>query len=102
MAIFLYGLLILKSTSQYAIYRALSQPVKLVKIDAALLRDIEHKKEKLQVLAHLFLFLERNNRELIVTGVERPEQLHFLKNPDVRYAQGYYFISSRNEQENGG
>ncbi|MEN2666942.1 EAL domain-containing protein [Listeria aquatica] len=46
--------------------------------------------------------MERNNRERIVTGVKRPEQLRFLKDLGVRYAQGYYFIRSRNEQENGG
>ncbi|WP_246215531.1 EAL domain-containing protein [Listeria valentina] len=73
------------------IARVLSQPAKFVKTDVALLRDIEYEKEKQRVLANLFLFLKRNNRELIVEGVEKEGQLRFLKDLGVRLAQGYYF-----------
>ncbi|EMG29139.1 EAL domain-containing protein [Listeria fleischmannii 1991] len=78
--------------SGYAdIARVLRQPTDFVKTDAQLIKDFKQHQGKKLVLTNLHRFLEKNQKKMVVEGVENKEQLEFLQHLGVTYAQGFYF-----------
>ncbi|WP_099222254.1 EAL domain-containing protein [Listeria costaricensis] len=71
--------------------RILSHSADFVKTDTSLLQDLLENPGKQLVIQNLHHYLEKNGQALIVEGVETKEQLDYLVQLGIHYAQGYYF-----------
>ncbi len=79
--------------SGYAdIARVLKHPTDFVKTDAELLKNVQHHHGKKLVLTNLHHFLEKKRKKVVVEGVENRDQLNYLVDLGITYAQGFYFI----------
>lgn len=70
--------------------------VKKIKIDRAFIKDLPHDVRSKEIVIHsvnLAKSLSQENRQIkvLVEGVDKPEQLPFLKQSGVDMVQGYYF-----------
>nr|WP_230199455.1 EAL domain-containing protein [Bacillus ndiopicus] len=60
-----------------------------IKVDGSLVRFIDRNKEQQQLFNMLMMYVQESNTKIIAEGVERPEELKFLQEIGVHYAQGY-------------
>lgn len=60
-----------------------------IKVDRSLIQFIDHNKEQQQLLRMLMMYANESNTKLIAEGVERMEEVQFLQQMGVHYAQGY-------------
>lgn len=65
--------------------------VDYVKPDISLINDIDTNEVKQKYIRDLITFCTVKDIDIIVVGIERKEQLDFLKNAGIKYVQGYYF-----------
>ncbi|MGL4254650.1 MAG: EAL domain-containing protein [Fusobacteriaceae bacterium] len=66
-------------------------PLNIVKFDKSLLDSIEFNKDRgIIVYKNLISLIKELNLKIVAEGVETFEQLQFLKEQGVEYAQGYY------------
>jgi len=66
-------------------------PINIVKFDKSLLDSREVNKNKGNIVyKSLISLIKELNLKIVAEGVETQEQLEYLKNLDVDYAQGYY------------
>ncbi len=67
----------------------LALPVSIVKIDKALISEIERSSNQVQILGAIRSLAMALGREVVVEGVERGEQLDLLRELGIDAAQGY-------------
>ncbi|WP_107943476.1 EAL domain-containing protein [Metasolibacillus sp. FSL K6-0083] len=60
-----------------------------IKVDGSLVRFIDHHKEQQQLFKMLMMYVQELDTKIIAEGVERLEELEFLQEIGVHYAQGY-------------
>jgi len=65
--------------------------VDIVKIDRALIQDIDQNPRKQLIVKHLYKLLASTTNRVVVEGVETREELEILYAFGYRYFQGYYF-----------
>lgn len=65
--------------------------VDILKIDMKFLSDVEVKKRSEDILASVVEMSKKLNMPVIAEGVEKEEQVQFLKSIGCDYVQGYYF-----------
>lgn len=65
--------------------------VDILKIDMKFLSDAEEKKRSEDILASVVEMSKKLNMPVIAEGVEKEEQVSFLKSIGCDYVQGYYF-----------
>ncbi len=65
-------------------------PVSAVKLDRALLRDVPHDRESVAVVEASIRMAHALGLELVAKGIERIEQLDFLRERRCDIAQGFY------------
>ena len=65
--------------------------VDILKIDMKFLSDAEEKKRSEDILASVVEMSKKLNMPVIAEGVEKEEQVSFLKSIGYDYVQGYYF-----------
>lgn len=65
--------------------------VDIVKVDRALIKDIDQDPRKQLILKHLYNLLTSTVERIVVEGVETSEELKVLYAIGFRYFQGYYF-----------
>ncbi|MGL5230192.1 MAG: EAL domain-containing protein [Cetobacterium sp.] len=66
-------------------------PIDTIKFDKSLLDSIKENKDKgMVVYKHLFLLMKELNLKVVAEGVESKNQLNYLKELGVTFAQGYY------------
>jgi EAL domain-containing protein (putative c-di-GMP-specific phosphodiesterase class I) len=63
----------------------------IVKLDIALIRNIDHNRAKRAIVAHLLRLLEDLGVQTVCEGVETPGELAVLQDLGARLAQGYVF-----------
>jgi EAL domain-containing protein (putative c-di-GMP-specific phosphodiesterase class I) len=63
----------------------------IVKLDIALIRNIDHNRAKRTIVAHLLRLLDDLGVQTICEGVETPGELGVLQDLGVGLAQGYVF-----------
>ncbi|MEE9545770.1 MAG: EAL domain-containing protein [Rhodospirillales bacterium] len=66
-------------------------PVDLVKIDRSFVRDITVDKDDAVLIEAIITMAHRLNLKVVAEGVEKKEQLEFLRSQGCDFAQGYYF-----------
>ena len=66
----------------------------IVKLDMALVRDIDREKRQRVIALGMIKVCQELNIDVIAEGVERPEELAVLNDAGVRYIQGYLFARS--------
>ena len=67
-----------------------NQPVDEIKIDRALITDLENKKSRI-IIHHTLAMLKELETDIIVEGVETAQQKDFLLECGCEHAQGFYF-----------
>lgn len=78
--------------SGYAdLHRVFAHHSDFVKTDRLLLRDLFQSDGKKIFFEQLNKYVKKHHKALIVEGVETKEQLTFLQDIGIPYAQGYYF-----------
>lgn len=78
--------------SGYAdLHRVFAHHSDFVKTDRLLLRDLFESDGKRNFFEQLHHYVKKHHKSLIVEGVETKEQLKFLQEIGIPYAQGYYF-----------
>lgn len=67
-------------------------PIDIVKFDKSLLDSLGNSDNKGEIIyKNLISLIKDLNLKIVAEGVETMEQLNFLKNEKVNYAQGYFF-----------
>lgn len=62
-----------------------------IKIDKSFIRDLEIGTVKSQLIPHIVSIARTVGADIIVEGVENEEQLRYMKEMGIEYAQGYHF-----------
>ncbi len=76
----------------YASLHSISELIPdMIKIDKALIKNIDQASAKQSLLKALLLFAENINCRVIAEGVEREEEAEILFQHEVEMGQGYYF-----------
>jgi EAL domain-containing protein (putative c-di-GMP-specific phosphodiesterase class I) len=63
----------------------------IVKIDMALIRNIDHDIVRQTILTHSLSMLKQLNIDVIAEGIESQQEMRWLRTAGVRYMQGFYF-----------
>ncbi|MFF2797349.1 EAL domain-containing protein [Lysinibacillus xylanilyticus] len=60
-----------------------------IKLDRSLIQFIDKNSEQQQLVTLLMSYAEQAETKIIAEGIERQEELHYLRNIGIHYAQGY-------------
>lgn len=63
----------------------------LIKLDLALVRNIHQNKVKQAILHGIMIVCQEVGIDIIAEGIETKEELDFIMQSGIRYAQGFYF-----------
>ncbi|MGA1264850.1 MAG: putative bifunctional diguanylate cyclase/phosphodiesterase, partial [Prochlorothrix sp.] len=70
----------------------------IVKIDQSFVRDLERDPVNLAIVHALVDLVQTTQRDLVVEGIETPEQLHLLQAAGCQLMQGYLFCQPQPEE----
>lgn len=62
-----------------------------LKLDAALIRDIQEDPLRISLIKHMIQFCKENDIKVIAEGIETKQEADVLKHLGVDFGQGYYF-----------
>ena len=74
-------------------------PIDLLKIDISFIRDIPEDMNDVVITKTIINMTHNLGLKTIAEGIEREEQLYFLKDEGCDYGQGYYFSKPLPEKE---
>lgn len=78
-------------TGYSSLGRVVSMPVSKIKIDRSLIRDITSNERKRKLIRTIQVLSQTLDAQLLIEGVEEPEQLAILEQLGCRLYQGYLF-----------
>lgn len=60
-----------------------------IKLDQSLIQNIDQNMEQQQLVKLIIEYAKQSSTEIIAEGIERTEELHFIREQGVHYGQGY-------------
>ena len=66
-------------------------PIDMIKIDKSFIDRIEEKNETINLLEIIFLISKKLNLKTVAEGVEKSEQVSYLKKENCDFIQGYFY-----------